>query len=98
MAHISLCNNYKECWKLGYCVSGNSFGRVRLQGFYAFPLVVYVALCCATLLPAAFQFQLPTALLPVETLLRKDLIQWPGLPFRSVGCFLWKCAQNILSI
>ena len=32
-----LCNNYKGRWKLGYCVSGNSFGRVRLQAFYAFP-------------------------------------------------------------
>ncbi len=31
-----LCNNYKGRWKLGYSVSGNSFGRVRLQAFYAF--------------------------------------------------------------
>ena len=66
MAHISLCIHYEDCWKLGYGVSGNSFGRVRLQGFLCLLLVVYVALCCATLLPVAFQFQLPTALLPVK--------------------------------
>ena len=63
-----------------------------------FPLVVYVALCCATFLPAAFQFQLPTALLPVKRFCEKDLIQWPGLPFCSMGCFLLKFAQNISSI